>query len=322
MANFLKILLRLLLLSILLFVGVHVFYKSALERLRNFEIQHPTRLTRIENRGNSNLYVSGTTINRNAVKAARLSVERPGGGNGKGNSEIDGAFHRLVLLGTVSDDMESGFAVIMEKDLRRQEIYRVGDLVYGGVIARILKGRVLIRCDGKEVILTMEEKTSSKEEAEIASKSSRETNISVMVDFSDLARETSGISQSLSHLNIQPRLFGSGEGGLQILDIEPGSLFEKLGIKSGDVIQEIDQIAIKNPHEIVSMFELLRPALPSTLFDESGIRISKIQRLMDRYSIQASPELISLWWKLRAKKDISMKIKRLGKKLNMTYRFR
>ena len=49
---------------------------------------------------------------------------------------------------------------------------------------------------------------------------------------------------------IQPKLDESGEMvGVQINDIKPGSLFEEIGIESGDIITELNGIQIDSPEQ-------------------------------------------------------------------------
>ena len=52
-----------------------------------------------------------------------------------------------------------------------------------------------------------------------------------------------------SQAQIQPQYDGDAMIGMQINSIKPGSLFEEIGIESGDVITELNGIQINSPEE-------------------------------------------------------------------------
>ncbi len=59
----------------------------------------------------------------------------------------------VVLVGTVSGTAGSSRAVIYDKSTGRQELYEVGDAIQGAVIKDILRGKVIVRLNGKNEVL-------------------------------------------------------------------------------------------------------------------------------------------------------------------------
>ena len=68
----------------------------------------------------------------------------------------------IALLGTVTGDQQSAYAVIEEAAKKKQGLYRVGDTVQEAIVKMILRGKVVLRVGDKDKILTMEEAAASR----------------------------------------------------------------------------------------------------------------------------------------------------------------
>ena len=67
---------------------------------------------------------------------------------------------KLKLFGTVTGDKNKAYAVIEETEKRRQNLYRVGDTIQNASIKMILREKVVLRVNGKDEILGIEEVSS------------------------------------------------------------------------------------------------------------------------------------------------------------------
>lgn len=63
----------------------------------------------------------------------------------------------LVLMGVVAGRNQESRAVILTKKDKKQQIYQIGDMVAGAQIQDILWGRVVLRTNGRDEILDMNE---------------------------------------------------------------------------------------------------------------------------------------------------------------------
>lgn len=63
----------------------------------------------------------------------------------------------LVLMGTVIGDEDESRAIILEKEKKTQEIYRLGEMVQGAVLKEILRGKVVLTYNNKDEVLDMTE---------------------------------------------------------------------------------------------------------------------------------------------------------------------
>jgi hypothetical protein len=63
----------------------------------------------------------------------------------------------LELKGTIAGDGGSGFAIVEEKGTQRQSLVRVGDVVAGAKVLRVLRHSADFLLDGRERTLTIVE---------------------------------------------------------------------------------------------------------------------------------------------------------------------
>ena len=163
----------------------------------------------------------------------------------------------LALLGTVTGPGSGGFAVIEEKDRKIQDLYRVGDTVASAEILRILRGLVVLRVAGEDEILSMEDegldRTGGSGESSAASQASV-----VSVKKSEIEGALGDMSKILMEARIRPYFSAGKADGFLITRIKPGSVFEKLGLKNGDIIQGVNNQAMESPDRLMELYRGLK----------------------------------------------------------------
>ncbi|EKD40078.1 MAG: hypothetical protein ACD_75C00185G0013 [uncultured bacterium] len=63
----------------------------------------------------------------------------------------------IVLVGTIGGSEGTHRAVILDKKMHKQELYKVGDMVHGAHIKEILRGKVILAVNGKDELLDISE---------------------------------------------------------------------------------------------------------------------------------------------------------------------
>lgn len=79
----------------------------------------------------------------------------------------------LVLLGTTVSDGIGDVAIILNKNDKKQDIYRVGDSVAEAEIKQILRGKVILNVGGNDEVLDMLEAANYAGKAPVAAASTR-----------------------------------------------------------------------------------------------------------------------------------------------------
>lgn len=164
---------------------------------------------------------------------------------------------KIALLGTVVGSEQDSFAIIEEKGRKKQDLYKVGDSVQSAVVRRILRGKVILTVQGRDKILTIEEEAASRRKNEVARPEPIRQGERIAVKRSEVEKSLKNVHQLLSQARVRPHFSEGKPDGLAITHIKRGSIFEKLGLKNGDIVKGLDGKEIKSPDDVLQMYEKL-----------------------------------------------------------------
>ena len=181
---------------------------------------------------------------------------------------------QLDLYGTIAGEGGRGYAIIEERDKKRQRLYKVGDKVAGATIVKIMRNAVVLRLGDKDQVLKKKEIASTGNERRalpgMAPQQAQPAAPGAAPSPRPLSRPPaagpSGSAADLASLLTQARVIphvtagSSGKpDGVIINEIQPGSLFENAGLVNGDVIQEVNGRTVTGVADLVSMYRDLKP---------------------------------------------------------------
>jgi len=229
-----------------------------------------------------------TESKKNETTDNRMTQERPLG---------------LILRGTINGGMGNAQAVIEDKVSRIQKIYKKGDTIVGGTLTKIMKQKVIIRINGTDKVLALTHGTCTE----------TEKNKEVCIYRSELNLAIGDAKKLISDINLKPHQFNDGTKGLRIEDVVPGSLFEKLSFKDGDIIREINGTKIKNPRRLVAIYNgLKRVPIDILTLKDVGSKSEKVIRWIDNRAGGVIKEVSKVYQKTNFGEDIPLKFVRNG----------
>jgi len=168
----------------------------------------------------------------------------------------------LRLWGTVVlGDGQPDYAVVEDKRARKQQLYRVGDPVQNAVVKAIFREKVVLSVDGKDEILTMEEVPASGiapvRPSALPASAARPTPIEreMIVDRGMVSDAMGDIGELMKQVRIRPYFEEGRPSGLSLTGIRPDSIFRKMGLRSGDVLQAVDGEEIRSVDDVVRLYE-------------------------------------------------------------------
>jgi general secretion pathway protein C len=177
---------------------------------------------------------------------------------------------KIALLGTVVGSEQDSFAIIEEKVGKNQALYKLGDSIQGAVVKGILRGKVILTVQGRDKILTIEEEAASRRTSEVARPAEPiKQGESIAIQRSEVEESLENVHQLLSQARVRPHFSEGKPDGLAIASIKRGSIFEKLGLKNGDIVKGLDGNEIKSPDDVLQMYKKL------TLGSEVAIEIER-----------------------------------------------
>ncbi|HET6488845.1 MAG TPA: type II secretion system protein N [Syntrophales bacterium] len=181
---------------------------------------------------------------------------------------------QLDLYGTIAGEDGKGYAIIEERDKKRQRLYKVGDKVSGATIVKIMRNAVVLRLGEKDQVLKKKAIASTPGERQAGAGMAEQQVPPPGPGAAPRARPLSrppaagptGSAADLASLLTQARVIphvtagSSGKpDGVVINEIQPGSLFENAGLVNGDVIQEVNGKPVSGVNDLVAMYRDLKP---------------------------------------------------------------
>jgi general secretion pathway protein C len=253
---------NLLVLSIVIYTGVGVFYRIVAAKLRQVDTKTSVVQHIPDYKGQQ----------RQPWDDYRLIIDRNIFGSVDRTSEkvkteeieaLEPTSLKIALLGTVAGSPHNAVAVIEETDKRKQGMFKVGDSIQNAVIKMILRGKVILRVDDRDEILTMEEEEARRaEKVPLASvppaSTPRSSGTTITVSRSDVQQSLRDINKLMSQARIRPHFKDGKPDGLALSNIHGGSIFAKLGLQNGDIVQGMNDSSIKSPDDIMALYEKLK----------------------------------------------------------------
>jgi general secretion pathway protein C len=262
---------NLLAITAIVFIGVDVFYRILGFQLDQFDsgVSYTTSSHRDIRQKGSEGHSYQVIVDRNLFGAARVAERQE-----QSVEEIINLAPTTLqvrLLGTIAGDEKNGRAII-EDSKREQGLYRVGDDIQGAVINRILRGKVVLRVNGRDEILTMADKEDSGGQtaapvgrpARTSSRavrraSSRDEN-TVTLSQDDITESLNNINDIITQVRVEPHMVDGVAQGLIVKNIAAGSIFERMGLADGDIVQAVNRRPIKSPDDVVALYQSLKSA--------------------------------------------------------------
>ena len=237
------------------YLSVDIFYKTVETKLSGFRTKETStgKTVRHKAAGKPSLNAYRVILDRNLFG----SIDRAGEKIQVNVDELEPTKLGLTLLGTVSGTGGFDFAVIEEKNKKKQGLFREGDAIASATIIRIMRGMVVLRVDSRDEILKMEE---GDQRSEVGGRRSEGRGIKNVIKLkkTDIDNAFKNMGEMLAQVRIRPYFSSGKPDGFMVSRIKPGSIFRKMGMQNGDIIQGVDNQPIKSPDEMMKLYNKLK----------------------------------------------------------------
>ena len=157
-------------------------------------------------------------------------------------------------------------AIIEDTETRTQALYRLGDSVGGGRLASIGWDRATVAFDDGDAVLEMAtepapaEPPAAAESAPVADASARIRRTGEnawLVDRREIAGALGNTSGLLTQLRAVAEVRDGRPAGFRLFRIREESLFARLGLRDGDVVERVNGTEVHNPGALLGFLERL-----------------------------------------------------------------
>ncbi|MCL2669479.1 MAG: PDZ domain-containing protein [Syntrophaceae bacterium] len=190
--------------------------------------------------------------------ASQVIADEPGGGRGAGPD----ASLLADLRGTVAGDDGHGFAVIEEKESRKQRLVKVGDMISGAKVVRIKRNAVDVLVNGRVRTLKVAERRDEQlpPPAQAAAPTVPPGSGTIVVNRSEIEANLQDMGTMLRQAQVRPYFNAGVQAGFIVMNIQPGSFYQRLGILEGDVIQGVNGQNIRTAEDVMTLYNNLKDA--------------------------------------------------------------
>ena len=284
------ILFNLLALFVIIYIVVNTFYRVVGIQLHQVSGQKVVILENVEKpaAGPQSIPEYDMIVARNIFGATEKAELPPVEEKVEPIETLEETTLQLSLLGTVAGDPQSARAIILDKNVKSQDIYRVGDSVQGAEIRQILRGKVVLRHGEKDEILIMvegenrpqptaavdrnsrrdrrarrsralpgTEEGESDPPQEVSGESGEVEEEIIPIAQDELQGSINNINELLTQVRIRPYFRQGKPEGLIVSQIQADSIFNKLGLMNGDIIGSVNGKQMSSPEEAFQLYNSL-----------------------------------------------------------------
>jgi len=164
----------------------------------------------------------------------------------------------IELRGTVAGDALFGFAVVEEKGSRKQRLVKAGDTLMGVQVLRIKRNAIDLLVNDREqtlkIVATKEGPTLPPSPATVPGVAPGTTVLS----RSEIDERLRDMGSLLRQALVRPYFTAGVPDGFLISNIRPGSLYTKMGMMDGDIIQEVNHRKIQTADDVMGLLNTIK----------------------------------------------------------------
>jgi len=166
------------------------------------------------------------------------------------------------LRGTAGTTVGEGFAVF-ENPEGKQDVFSVGEKIFDGpLLISVSRRKAVVKTTtGLLTVEITEPHGSSKPEQVDANGSIRRTGADrFLVARGEIENSLDNLTQTITQVRATPFLQNGKAIGFRLFNVRKGSIFERMGIKNGDVVQEVNGTVLDSPAAASGLLDVIRTA--------------------------------------------------------------
>ena len=174
---------------------------------------------------------------------------------------------RLRLIGIVLSDQRGGLAIVEELASKQQALYHLHDSVLDlGEVAEIRRNGIVVRQGNVEELLELAISeglnalggTPAAGPPPSSTTSAAGAPLRKVVDRREVEQAMNDLPKLLSQARAVPNTVNGAVNGFRLDYIAPASFYEKIGVQTGDVLQRVNGVDIRDPSTMLTLLQQLK----------------------------------------------------------------
>ncbi len=171
---------------------------------------------------------------------------------------------KLKLLGVVIGDREGVSAIVEELSSKRQLFFKLHEQIPDvGEISEIRRDGIVVRQGDQQELLELAASQSEKPPVAPATAGSAVvpapgSPVRAVLDRREVEQAVGDLPKLLSQARAVPNSVNGAMNGYRLDYIAPSSFYERIGLKYGDVLQQVNGVDIRDPGTMLTLFQQLR----------------------------------------------------------------
>jgi general secretion pathway protein C len=171
---------------------------------------------------------------------------------------------KLKLLGVVIGDREGVSAIVEELSSKRQLFFKLHEQIPDvGEISEIRRDGIVVRQGDQQELLELAASQSEKPPVAPATAASAVapapgSPVRAVLDRREVEQAVGDLPKLLSQARAVPYSVNGAMNGYRLDYIAPSSFYERIGLKYGDVLQQVNGVDIRDPGTMLTLFQQLR----------------------------------------------------------------
>ena len=171
---------------------------------------------------------------------------------------------RIRLIGVVFGDQR--FAIAEDLSSKQQTLYRVHDQVLDlGEVSEIRRNGILVRQGDLEELLELAQSDNPAIPVGSAGTATSATQTQTagvplrkVIDRREVEQAMNDLPKLLSQARAAPHMVNGTINGFRLDYIAPTSFYEKIGVQTGDVLQRVNGVDIRDPSTMLNLLQQLK----------------------------------------------------------------
>jgi general secretion pathway protein C len=190
-----------------------------------------------------------------------LTTLKTAGGNesAEGLLDSDQKNTDFDLKGTVACNSSFGFIIVEERVNRKQKLYKLGDKIGSRKLAKITRNTAELKNEEGEITLKIKEtlEDTSLTGSPVARRGPASPGITNLVK-KNVDGNLNNLESIMNQAVVRPFMKKGVREGYIIANIAPNSIYEKAGLKNGDIITGINNNQMQNANDIMQLLSSMQ----------------------------------------------------------------